>query len=78
MTASQTIADRILNRLLLGDGCRSKTHIGVDRLKLVVRIATDVDQDWKAGSTTWTFADGSEIADYGGGWDTPEGWAANT
>ena len=72
-----TIADRILNNLLSGDGCARSTRLGVDRYALVGRIASSMTKDRLGNVIGWTFVDGSEIEDHGGGWDTPEGWAAN-
>jgi hypothetical protein len=70
-----TIADRILDNLLSGDGCARTTRLGVDRHALADRIGTRV-RDRLGNVVGWTFADGSEIEECGGGWDTPEGWAA--
>lgn len=72
-----TIADRIINNLLGGDGCASRTRLGIKRHALVKRIATSTVRDRFGNVTGWAFADGSEIEECGGGWDTPEGWAAN-
>lgn len=72
-----TIADRILDNLLAGDGCAVATRLGVDRYALVARIASRRIRDNLGNTVGWVFADGSEIEDHGGGWDTPEGWAAN-
>jgi len=76
MTSSKTIADRILDNLLAGDGCRQKTRLGVDRVALASRIGTRV-RDGLGNVVGFSFADGSEIQECGGGWDTPEGWEAN-
>jgi len=70
-----TIADRILDNLLSGDGCARTTRLGVDRRALAGRIGSP-SRDHMGNVTGWTFADGSEIEECGGGWDTPEGWAA--
>jgi hypothetical protein len=72
-----TIADRILNNLLAGDGCAAATRLGVDRYALVARIASRRMKDNLGNVVGWVFTDGSEIEDHGGGWDTPEGWDAN-
>lgn len=72
-----TIADRILNNLLSGDGCANRTRLGVDRIALVRRIASSTIKDRLGNVIGWEFADGSEIEEHSGGWDTPEGWAAN-
>ena len=72
-----TIASRILENLLYGDGCRDTTRLGVDRYALVRRIAASTVRDHLGNVTGWTFADGSEIEEFGGGWDTPEGWQAS-
>lgn len=74
---TNTIADRILNNLLAGDGCARSTRLGVDRYALVARIASRRIQDGLGNTVGWEFADGSRVEDHGGGWDTPEGWAAN-
>lgn len=71
-----TIANRILDNLLGGDGCATTTRLGVDRRALADRIGTRV-RDRLGNVVGWTFADGSEIEESGNGWDTPEGWAAN-
>ena len=71
-----TIADRILDNLLSGNGCARKTRLGVDRAKLADRIGRRV-RDRFGNTIGWEFADGSEIEENGSGWDTPEGWAAN-
>ena len=76
-TTTTTIADRILDNLLCGDGCRQTTRLGVDRRALAQRIATASIRDHLGNVTGWEFADGSEIEECGGGWDTPEGWSAN-
>ena len=75
MTA--TIANRILDNLLAGDGCAAATRLGVNRYDLVKRIATRFIKDRLGNVIGWEFADGSQIENHGGGWDTPEGWAAN-
>lgn len=72
-----TIADRILDNLLAGDGCAAATRLGVNRYDLVKRIATRFIKDRLGNVIGWEFADGSQIENHGGGWDTPEGWAAN-
>lgn len=72
-----TIADRILDNLLSGDGCARMTRLGVDRYALVGRIASSVSRDRLGNVVGWTFTDGSKIEDHGGGWDTPDGWEAN-
>jgi hypothetical protein len=73
---TMTIADRILTNLLDNDGCARKTRLGVDRYALVARIGTPM-RDRLDNVVGWEFSDGSEIEESGGGWDTPEGWAAN-
>ena len=71
-----TIAERILDHLLAGDGCAKRTaRLGVDRGALVRRIGEPV-RDRAGNLVGWTFADGSSILESGGGWDTPAGWAA--
>lgn len=77
MTTSNTIADRILDTLLGGNGCATRTRLGIDRYALVRRIASSTIHDHMGNVIGWSFADGSEIEDHAGGWDTPEGWAAN-
>lgn len=73
---TKTIATRILDNLLCGDGCATKTRLGVDRRALADRVGTRV-RDRLGNVVGWTFSDGSEIEESGNGWDTPEGWAAN-
>jgi hypothetical protein len=72
----KSIANRILDNLLSGDGCARRTRLGVDRYALVKRIGTPM-RDRLGNTCGWSFADGSEIEESGNGWDTPEGWAAN-
>lgn len=71
----KTIADRILDGLLGGDGLTAKTRLGVDRYELVSRIGRPM-RDHMGMVTGWVFSDGSRILEQGGGWDTPEGWEA--
>ena len=71
---SESIADRFLNRLLLGDGTCRKTRLGIPREKLAARIGRPV-RDRLGNTVGFVFADGSEVEESGGGWDTPEGWA---
>lgn len=77
MTTTNTIAERILENLMGGDGCARKTRLGVNISNLCTRIATDRTRDHLGNVYGWTFADGSELECHGNGWDTPEGWAAN-
>ena len=72
----KTIADRILDRLMGGDGCARTTRLGVDRYALVARIGVPM-RDRMGNVVGWEFADGSEIQESNNGWDTPEGWEAN-
>lgn len=76
MTSNKSVADRILDNLLRGDGTRRKTRLGVDRRALAARIGRPT-RDHLNNVVGWTFGDGSEIEENGNGWDTPEGWAAN-
>ena len=39
-TTNTTIADRILENLMSGDGCARKTRLGVDVSKLIARIGS--------------------------------------
>lgn len=76
-TMQKSIADRILDTLLGGDGRARKTRLGVDRYALAARIGRTV-RDGLDNVIGFTFADGSEIEVCGDGWDTPAGWAKNT
>ncbi len=73
LRASKTIANRILDDLLCGDGCARRTRLGIDRARLADRIGRRM-RDRLGNTVGWEFADGSEIIESGGGWDTPEGW----
>ena len=75
-TTNTTIADRILENLMSGDGCARKTRLGVDVSKLIARIGSKGARDHLGNVYGWTFADGSELQCHGAGWDTPEGWAS--
>ena len=75
-STTNTIADRILDNLLGGDGCRQRTRLGIDRRALVERIAAARRHDFLNNVNGWEFADGSVIEESGTGWDTPDGWAA--
>ena len=77
MTSNISIADRILDNLMSGDGCARKTRLGVRVGALVNRIATSTTRDHLGNVYGYVFSDGSELECHGGGWDTPEGWAAN-
>ena len=74
MTSESNIADRFLRRLLRGDGTCRKTRLGIPREKLAARIGRPV-RDHLSNTVGFVFADGSEVEESGGGWDTPEGWA---
>jgi hypothetical protein len=76
MTNTNTIADRILDNLMGGDGCARSTRLGIKVVDLVNRISTSRTRDHLGNVYGWTFADGSEIECHGAGWDTPEGWAS--
>ena len=76
-TTNTTIATRILDNLMAGDGRARKTRLGVDVNDLCMRIATSRTRDHLGDVDGYRFADGSMIECHGGGWDTPEGWASH-
>jgi hypothetical protein len=71
-----TIANRIIDNLMSGDGCARKTRLGIKIPALCDRIGVSRRRDHLGNVYGWIFADGSEIESHGGGWDTPEGWAS--
>ena len=74
---NNSVADRILDRLLGGDGLRTHTRLGIHRLAIVHRIGFPMYDNLR-NCVGWSFVDGSEILESGDGWDTPEGWEAQT
>ena len=77
-TTTASIAERILENLMGGDGCARRTRLGVQIHHLCERIATSKTRDRLGNVFGYTFLDGSELECHGGGWDTPEGWEANS
>jgi hypothetical protein len=77
MQTTTTIADRILENLMGGNGAARATRLGVHVPRLCERIATSKTRDRLGNVFGYTFLDGSELECHGGGWDTPEGWASN-
>lgn len=77
-TTTTSIAERILENLMRGNGCARETRLGVQIHHLCARIATRRHRDHLGNVYAFTFADGSELECHGEGWDTPEGWAANS
>jgi hypothetical protein len=68
-----TIADRFLDHIMGGDGMRQATvRCGVCRYEFLDVIGTRVQLP--GSDAAWRMSDGSIVADYGGGLDTPEGW----
>lgn len=76
-TTTASIADRILDNLMGGNGATRTTRLGVRVQRLCERIATSRHSDRLGNVYGYTFLDGSELECHGGGWDTPEGWEAN-
>lgn len=76
-TTTASIAERILENLMGGNGCARRTRLGVQIHHLCERIATGRTKDRLGNVYGYTFLDGSELEFHGGGWDAPGSWDDN-